>query len=403
MNAVGIDVSKGRSTVAVSQPGGVTVAKPFVVRHTKKGIGDFVNYLNTLSGDTRIVMEHTGRYYEPMAQWLSGAGLYVCAVNPLLIKHFSNNSLRKVKTDKADAKKIARYALDNWCGLRQYTAMDKTRTELKTMNRQFGFYTKQKTAYKNNLVALIDQTYPDANRLFASPARPDGSQKWVDFVETFWHVECVCNLSLAAFTDRYQKWCQKHGYNFQAEKAKDIHEASQDLIAMLPKDNLTKLFVKQAIDQLNVISKAVEELRSKMNELASTLPEYDVVMNMKGVGPSLGPQLMAEIGDIRRFEKRSAITAFAGVDPGRNESGDYVQDSVSTSKRGSPALRKTLFQVMDVLIKTAPQDDPVYTFMDKKRNEGKPYYVYMTAGANKFLRIYYGTVKAHLAKTKQGE
>ena len=124
---------------------------------------------------------------------------------------------------------------------------------------------------------------------------------------------------------------------------------------------------------------------------------------MKGVGPSLGPQLMAEIGDIRRFEKRSAITAFAGVDPGRNESGDYVQDSVSTSKRGSPALRKTLFQVMDVLIKTAPQDDPVYTFMDKKRNEGKPYYVYMTAGANKFLRIYYGTVKAHLAKTKQGE
>lgn len=403
MNAVGIDVSKGRSTVAVSQPGGVTVAKPFVVRHTKKGIGDFVNYLNTLSGDTRIVMEHTGRYYEPMAQWLSGAGLYVCAVNPLLIKHFSNNSLRKVKTDKADAKKIARYALDNWCGLRQYTAMDKTRTELKTMNRQFGFYTKQKTAYKNNLVALIDQTYPDANRLFASPARPDGSQKWVDFVETFWHVECVCNLSLAAFTDRYQKWCQKHGYNFQAEKAKDIHEASQDLIAMLPKDNLTKLFVKQAIDQLNVISKAVEELRSKMNELASTLPEYDVVMNMKGVGPSLGPQLMAEIGDIRRFEKRSAITAFAGVDPGRNESGDYVQDSVSTSKRGSPALRKTLFQVMDVLIKTALQDDPVYTFMDKKRNEGKPYYVYMTAGANKVLRIYYGTVKAHLAKTKQGE
>lgn len=403
MNAVGIDVSKGRSTVAVSQPGGVTVAKPFVVRHTKKGIGDFVNYLNTLSGDTRIVMEHTGRYYEPMAQWLSGAGLYVCAVNPLLIKHFSNNSLRKVKTDKADAKKIARYALDNWCGLRQYTAMDKTRTELKTMNRQFGFYTKQKTAYKNNLVALIDQTYPNVNRLFASPARPDGSQKWVDFVETFWHVECVCNLSLAAFTDRYQKWCQKHGYNFQAEKAKDIHEASQDLIAMLPKDNLTKLFVKQAIDQLNVISKAVEELRSKMNELASTLPEYDVVMNMKGVGPSLGPQLMAEIGDIRRFEKRSAITAFAGVDPGRNESGDYVQDSVSTSKRGSPALRKTLFQVMDVLIKTAPQDDPVYTFMDKKRNEGKPYYVYMTAGANKFLRIYYGTVKAHLAKTKQGE
>ena len=60
-------------------------------------------------------------------------------------------------------------------------------------------------------------------------------------------------------------------------------------------------------------------------------------------------------------------------------------------------LRKTLFQVMDTLIKTKPQDDPVYRFLDKKRAQGKPYYVYMTAGANKFLRIYYGRVKEYLA------
>ena len=49
--------------------------------------------------------------------------------------------------------------------------------------------------------------------------------------------------------------------------------------------------------------------------------------------------------------------------------------SVPTSKRGSSNLRKTLFQVMDVLIKTMPQDDPVYQFMDRKRAQGKPYYV----------------------------
>lgn len=71
--------------------------------------------------------------------------------------------------------------------------------------------------------------------------------------------------------------------------------------------------------------------------------------------------------------------------------------SVPTSKRGSSDLRKTLFQVMDVLIKTHPQDDPVYQFLDKKRAQGKPYYVYMTAGANKFLRIYYGRVKEYLS------
>ena len=106
---------------------------------------------------------------------------------------------------------------------------------------------------------------------------------------------------------------------------------------------------------------------------------------------------MAEIGDVTRFEHKGALTAFAGVDPGKNDSGTYSQKSVRTSKRGSAPLRKTLFQVMDSLIKTMPQDDPVYMFMDKKRSQGKPYYVYMTAGANKFLRIYYGRVKEYLA------
>ena len=80
-----------------------------------------------------------------------------------------------------------------------------------------------------------------------------------------------------------------------------------------------------------------------------------------------------------------------------------VYGNDATSKRGSADLRKTLFQVMDVLIKTMPQDDPVYQFLDKKRTQGKPYYVYMTAGANKFLRIYYGRVKEYLSSLPDSE
>ena len=97
------------------------------------------------------------------------------------------------------------------------------------------------------------------------------------------------------------------------------------------------------------------------------------------------------------------IVFFAGVDPGVNESGSYEQKNAPTSKRGSAELRKTLFQVMDCLIKTMPQDDPVYLFMDKKRAQGKSYNVYMTAGANKFLRIYYGRVKEYLATLPKSE
>ena len=327
MNAVGIDVSKRKSTVAILRPGGKVVVKPFDVPHFSADFQSLENLIRKLDGETRIVIECTGRYYEPIARELSQAGFFVSAVNPQIIRNFQgqDNPLRKVKTDKADSIKIARYTLDRRANLKQYCLMDELRSQLKTMNRQFDFYMKHKTAMKNNLISLIDQTYPGANTYFDSPAREDGSQKWVDFIAAYWHVDCVRKKSLSAFTDHYQKWCSRRKYNFSKSKAEEIYGKAKELIPVLPKDSFTKRIIKQAVDQLNAASQTVEQLRTLMNETASKLPEYPVVMAMKGVGPSLGPQLMAELGDVTRFTHRGAITAFAGVDPGVNDSGDYSQ------------------------------------------------------------------------------
>ena len=403
MNAVGIDVSKGKSMVAILRPFGEIVYSPFEIKHTSHDINSLVDLIHSVDGESRVVMEHTGRYYEVLAHQLSEADIFVSTINPKLIKDFDNDSLRKVKSDKADAVKIARYALDKWQNLKQYSLMDELRNQLKTMNRQFGFYMKHKTAMKNNLIGILDQTYPGVNTYFDSPARSDGSQKWVDFASIYWHADCVRKMSLNAFTDHYQKWCKRKKYNFSKSKAEEIYGKAKELVPVLPKDEITKRIIKQAVEQLNSASSTVEELRILMNDTASKLPEYPIVMAMNGVGPSLGPQLIAEIGDVTRFTHKGAVTAFAGVDPGVNESGTFSQKSFPTSKRGSADLRKTLFLVMDVLIKTMPQDDPVYQFLDKKRSQGKPYYVYMTAGANKFLRIYYGRVKEYLASLPQSE
>ena len=403
MNAVGIDVSKRKSTVTIRRPGDKVILKPCDFQHTQSDINALIQIIKGLDGETKVCMEHTGRYYEPIATWLSNSGIFVSAVNPVLIRSFGDESLRAPKTDKADSRKIARYTLDRWDKLKQYCHMDEIRNQLKTMNRQFGFYMDQKTAMKNNLIALLDQTYPGANDFFTCPTRSDGSQKWVDFVYTYWHVDCVRSRSLKAFTEHYQNWCKRKGYNFSADKAEQIYRVSTDLIAVFPKDACTKMLIHQAVDMLNTTSRTVETFRTEMDKTASMLPEYPVVMAMNGVGPTLGPQLMAEIGDVTRFEKRGSLTAFAGVDPGKKESGDYIQKSVHTSKKGSPHLRKTLFQIMESLIQRSPSDDPVYAFMDKKRTQGKPYYVYMTAGANKFLRIYYGRVKEYIAGLSESD
>lgn len=85
-NAVGIDVSKGKSTVAVLQPGGTVIRKPFDVSHTSQNLNELADYLSSLDGTTKIVMECTGRYHEPMIKALSEAGLFISIVNPHLIK-----------------------------------------------------------------------------------------------------------------------------------------------------------------------------------------------------------------------------------------------------------------------------------------------------------------------------
>ena len=110
-----------------------------------------------------------------------------------------------------------------------------------------------------------------------------------------------------------------------------------------------------------------------MTRLAKQLPEYDIVRAMYGVGETTAVQLMAEIGDVRRFPRRSSIVGFAGVDPAVDQSGKHSAKSVPTTKRGSPHLRKTLYQIVCTYLKRSlPVDEPVYQFLDKKRSEGKP-------------------------------
>ena len=396
MNSVGIDVSNGRSMVAVLRPIGEVVSAPFEVRHDSVSLLSLSQFLQQLEGESRVVMEHTGRYYESIAKSLHEAGLFVSAVNPLLIKEYGGNSLRKVKTDKADAVKIAKYGLDNWAELRDYTPMDETRYNLKTMHRQFQLASKTRTALSNNFVALQEQSFPGIRKCFDSPVRSDGTQKWVDFTYTFWHVDCVRKVSLKAFTERYRKWCKRHGYNFNTDKAAEVYALAMSAVVLVSKNETTKVLVQQAAAQLTSISRSVETYRAEMNRLASTLPEYPIVMAQYGVGTSFGPQLMAEIGDVRRFARKQSLVAFAGVDPAPNDSGDKTSRSNKTTKRGSPYLRKTLFCLMSTILQKSPVDDPIYQFLDKKRSEGKPYYVYMTAGANKFLRHYYAKVMNYL-------
>ena len=145
LNAVGIDVSKRKSTVSVLRPGGEVLMKPFDISHRTADFQTLADKLKALDGETRVVMECTGHYYEPVARELSQAGLFVSAVNPQIINKFQGqgNPLRKVKTDKADSVKIARFtSVMTWCRMR----VDFGNT------RKSNMYAKRFENYKNGII-----------------------------------------------------------------------------------------------------------------------------------------------------------------------------------------------------------------------------------------------------------
>ena len=90
ITAVGIDVSKSKSTVAVRRPGGEIVLRPFEVHHTNSDLKKLASTLKKLGGDIRIVMEHTSTYWRPIALTLKEAGFFVSVVNAMLIHDFSD-------------------------------------------------------------------------------------------------------------------------------------------------------------------------------------------------------------------------------------------------------------------------------------------------------------------------
>jgi len=312
MNSVGIDVSKGHSTVVGLRPLGEVALTPREIPHTYASLENLGYDILKLGEETRVIMEATGRYHEPVAAALHELGIYVCVLNPIVIKQSGAGSVRKVKNDKKDALKIAKYGLDNWEKLREHTPSDVVRQQLKLFSRQYNLYMKTSVALQNNLISLLDKVWPEVNELFDSPTRANGHQKWVDFVMDFWHCECVNRIDSQKFAERYQKWCKRKGYYFSAEKAEDVYISSAGF-PTLPKNSNTKLLITSAAKELTATRKALMTIKAEVIRLAKLLPEYDMVVSMYGVGDITGAQLMAELGMCGTFRIAGRLSLSPGL------------------------------------------------------------------------------------------
>lgn len=395
MISVGIDVSKGKSTVCFIRPYGEVLISPYDVQHCENDLKRLVEQIHMFNDEVRVVMESTGAYHFPVLQFLKQHGIFVSVINAYLMKKYAMIAIRKGKTDSLDSIKIANYGIDYWYKLADFKPSTEVYQELRDLNKQYLNYLSMRVKAKQTMTNLIDRTMPGIKTVLWNRSDVPDKDKLCDFVRDYWHYDNIIGMTLQQFVEVYNAWAKEKGYRASDKKAMTIYTLALDGIpTMSSKTPSTKMLVLESVRVLQMIDKTLVSILAQMRTLASGLREYDVVMAMPGVGNILGPRIIAEIGDIQRFHSASALIAYAGIDAPPYQSGAFTGTNRHISKRGSSSLRKTGYEIIRFVKCSKPTTDTaVYDFLLKKEAEGKPPRVAKIAALNKFLRIYYARVK----------
>ena len=388
---VGIDVSKGKSTVAILSAVGEVIEEPFEIKHDIEGLNFLEEKLKDIPNeDLKIVMEETGIYHLPVLGYLLDKGYFVVAENALKIKKYLDRGLRKAKTDKKDSYKLAEYTCNNWYKLNKVRENDEAYDNLRFLSRQYINNINVQVKQKNNFSNLCDLLFPGYYQLLDENNFILG----LEIFKKYYHPEIVTNKKQSQFVEEIDKLAKKLGHKGAGiTLANKIYLLAQKTISPRPNNEYAQLSAISCADALILTIKTTTTIITEMDKLARELPEYDVISEMPGCGKKLTSRIIAEIGDVRRFKNAGSIIAYAGLDAPPYQSGQFEATNRHISKRGNKYLRKTGYEVMKSIKSSCRSDNDLKSYIIKKENEGKLKTVAKIAGLNKFLRMYYGTVK----------
>lgn len=395
---VEIDVSKGKSTVAILSIEGEVIEEPFEINHDINGLNLLEEKLKDISKeDLKIVMEETGTYHLPVLGYLLDKGYFVVAENALKIKKYLDRGLRKAKTDKKDSYKLAEYTCDNWYKLNKARENDETYDNLRFLSRQYINNINVQIKQKNNFSNLCDLLFPGYYQML----NENNFTLGLEIFKKYYHPEIVTNKKQSQFVDEIDKLAKKLGHKGAGiTLANKIYLLAQKTISPRPNNEFAQLSAISCADALILTIKTTTTIITEMDKLARELPEYDVISEIPGCGKKLTSRVIAEIGDVRRFKNAGSIIAYAGLDAPPYQSGQFEATNRHISKRGNKYLRKTGYEVMKSIKSSCRSDNELKSYIIQKENEGKLKKVAKIAGLNKFLRMYYGIVKKKYKELK---
>lgn len=386
---ISLDVSKGSSFYQGFKGLDEPITKPKKIEHNLEGFKELLNLKEKIkkqyNEDCVVIFESTGIYHKPLQTYLDEHDFKYTIISPLLSAKVRKSDIRGTKTDAKDCASIAKvFYLKE---LRIYTKIDEIYADLKEKSRYYDFLVDEMKRWKIEFRRLLDIIYPGFDRVY--------DDLYGDFIQTFLleysHPEMIRKRRLDTIANFLEKHtCHKEAYCIrQAQIIKEYAENCASGCSF--KSYLVNQF-DTVIHNLNAQIKHLQIVLEEIIELAKTLPNYDSIASIPGIGENLAARILAEIGDISRFNNVSQLVAFSGVDPQIYQSGQVSGLHLRISKKGNKKLRCLLYLAVTCMIKTS-RDTSIVDFYKKKKADGLASKSALVASMNKLIRIIYSLCK----------
>jgi transposase len=382
MYFVGIDCSKYKHDCFIATEAGEVIRDTFTFDNSGTGFSQFFSILEALScpkSQIKVGFESTSHYMVPLMKHLSVKGYEFILLNPVIVSRFRRSTtLRRIKTDKIDAKTIAQVLASS--DYESYHMQVYHFPELKSLTRLRDRLVKQRSYYLVMLTNVLDEVFPEFKEFFNDSLK---SKTAFYLLDTYKIPTRMANMNASSFDN-----LKKVSYGkFSYAKFIKLKELAKNTIGS--SSDADELEISSLLSIYKSINDEICRVESKIEEIMNIIDSPTV--SIPGVGLMSAASIIAEFGDLSRFANADKMLAYAGLDCGRSQSGiaDYKGKMV---KHGSGYLRQALMNVVETMMIHAPV---FYDFYHKKRDEGKSHRVALSHLARKLVRLIYKLETSH--------
>ena len=393
-SVLSIDVANGKSEVLLINEHGEVLIEPYEVNHCLNELNKLKDKINSFNlDDLTIFMESTSTYHLPIQRFFTNNNFKVQVINPILGKNNTRN-LRKTKTDIEDCYNLADLFFKNTVKI--YTKeMNTIYSNMIELSRQEKHLTENIVRSKNRFKQIIANAFPEYIKCFTS--KDIYGETSLNFIKEFPHADIIKSKRIDALANNIYKSTKGYlPYSRCLTKAKKIKELANN---SYPGIEVNSCEVNNLINIVDIIiynSNKLDEVKKDIINLAKQTPYFDIINSIYGIGETSTAQIIAELGDINRFENIKQLNAFCGLDPTIIQSGKSINYNGPISKRGNRNARKILFITCCSIIRSSVLhniDTDILVYYRKKQAENKHFKECITACSTKLLRIIFAVCK----------